>query len=420
MKYNKIIVAAFVALSSIGVNYSCSDHEHSESHDHSKHNHEIDPHAGHNHDGHNHAGHNHKVDPHAGHNHAGHNHAGHGHDGHNHADAIEFSEQKAKHFGVVTAKITRQSFNDIIKVSGEIEPAQGELSVISAKSSGILRLNSNAVVGKQLGAGSSIGSISSQNVTGGDANETARINYEAAKRELDRITPLYNDKIITEKDYNQAKQVYEQAKAAMVNKSGVGSSATSNISGTITEIMKKDGEFVEVGTPIAVVSKNSKLILRADLPNRYSNVMHTITSAQFKPAYSEEVYDLAKLNGKIVSNKNLSVVTPGYIPVNFEFNNSASIVPGTFADVYLIGATKPNCIVLPIEALTEEQGYYFVYQKLHAGVYTKKEVKLGLNNGVSVEILSGLKGGENIVVKGATIVKLASQSNAVPGHSHEH
>ena len=70
------------------------------------------------------------------------------------------------------------------------------MSVISAKSSGILRLNSNAVVGKQLGAGSSIGSISSQNVTGGDANETARINYEAAKRELDRITPLYNDKII--------------------------------------------------------------------------------------------------------------------------------------------------------------------------------------------------------------------------------
>ena len=205
-----------------------------------------------------------------------------------------------------------------------------------------------------------------------------------------------------------------------MNKSGAGSSATSNISGTLTEIWKKDGEFVEVGTPIAVVSKNSKLVLRADLPNRYSSLVSSITTAHFRPAYSEITYDLAKLSGIIVSNKNLSVVTPGYIPISFEFNNTESIVPGSYAEIYLVGASKANCIVLPIDAITEEQGYYFVYKKVHPEKYSKKEVKIGVNNGEFVEILSGINEGEEIVMSGAIIVKLASQTNAVPGHNHEH
>ena len=418
MKIKQFKQIALFAILSIYVCFSCNnlDNHNTDSHDHSLHQHNEEnthedcnkKHASHSHihssDVESHKGHNHnkKVDE------------------HNHTDEIELSDHKAKHFGVKTEKVKKQTFNDIIKVSGEILPAQGELSVITAKSSGILRLNSNAIVGKQLNQGSVIGVISSQNIMGGDANETAYINYEAAKRELERITPLYKDKIITEKEYNQAKQIYEQAKAALVNKSGAGSSATSNISGTLTEIWKKDGEFVEVGTPIAVVSKNSKLVLRADLPNRYSSLVSSITTAHFRPAYSEITYDLAKLSGIIVSNKNLSVVTPGYIPISFEFNNTESIVPGSYAEIYLVGASKANCIVLPIDAITEEQGYYFVYKKVHPEKYSKKEVKIGVNNGEFVEILSGIHEGEEIVMSGAIIVKLASQTNAVPGHNHEH
>ena len=186
-----------------------------------------------------------------------------GHEHSENSDEIVFSNQKAKHFGVETSIIKRGNFNDIIKVSGEILPAQGDESVISAKSSGILKLNTNAIEGKSLVAGTSIGYISSQNISGGDANEAARINYEAAKRELERITPLYKDKIITEREYNQVKQTYDNAKASLSNNSGAGSYATSNISGTLTKLYAKDGEYMEIGAPIGVVSKNAKLILKS-------------------------------------------------------------------------------------------------------------------------------------------------------------
>ena len=422
MKIQNLLFAVSIAtLTSCGTS-SGDDHQHNHTVKAEQHNH---AHAGCNHDhtghSHDHTGHNHNH-AHATHNHntkVDEKHDSHNHEHNEHSDEIEFSDAKAKHFGIKTEIVKHNDFNEIIKVSGIITPAQGDESVISAKSSGIITLNANAIEGKQIGANTSIGHISSQSIAGGDANETARINYEAAKRELERITPLYHDKIITEREYNQAKQTYDQAKVAMTNNSGAGSSATSNIAGTITKMYVKDGEFVEAGTAIALVSKNSKLILRADLPNKYAPVVSSIKTANFKPSYSETIYDLSKLNGKLVSNKNLTAVTPGYIPINFEFTNSVGIVPGAYAEIYLIGTSKNDCITIPVSAITEEEGHFFVYAKVHPETYLKKEVTLGLNNGEVVEILSGLNVNDEIVTKGAVLIKL-SQASTVPGHTHDH
>lgn len=68
----------------------------------------------------------------------------------------------------------------------------------------------------------------------------------------------------------------------------------------------------------------------------------------------------------------------------------------------------------------EEQGLYFVYLQLDEEGYKKQEVTLGASNGKKVQILTGLKAGDRVVTKGAYQVKLASASNAIPAHSHEH
>ena len=52
--------------------------------------------------------------------------------------------------------------------------------------------------------------------------------------------------------------------------------------------------------------------------------------------------------------------------------------------------------------------------------YQKREVKTGADDGARVEILSGLKEGEKLVTQGAIHVKLASASNAIPAHTHNH
>ena len=103
----------------------------------------------------------------------------------------------------------------------------------------------------------------------------------------------------------------------------------------------------------------------------------------------------------------------------FEFNNRGNIVAGSMAQIYLQGKQRQGVLVVPTEALTEAQGLYFVYVQEHADSYRRQEVKIGATDGLRTEIVSGVKAGDKVVTHGATQVRLAASSGAVPeGHSH--
>lgn len=108
------------------------------------------------------------------------------------------------------------------------------------------------------------------------------------------------------------------------------------------------------------------------------------------------------------------------MPVTFEFDNKGEVIPGSFVEVFLLSSPMENVISLPRTALTEEQGSYFVYLQLDEEGYKKQEVTVGADNGKNVQILSGVKAGDRVVTEGAYQVRLASASNAIPAHSHEH
>ena len=110
-----------------------------------------------------------------------------------------------------------------------------------------------------------------------------------------------------------------------------------------------------------------------------------------------------------------------YVPMVFEFDNIGDFVPGSYVEVFLIANTRKDVMSLPLSALTEEQGVYYVYVQVKGEkeAFLKKEVRTGQDNGERVEILSGLDVGDLVVVKGAYQVKLAASSTSVPeGHSH--
>lgn len=338
-----------------------------------------------------------------------------------HSDEIVLKPTDAERFGVHSKMVKPQLFNEVLKVSGQIVSAPNDQAVVSATSSGIVSYPFGIVEGKKVSTGTAIASISAKGMTGGDANEAALIAYEAAKRELDRITPLHKDGIVSTKDYNVAKQTFEQAKAAYSGYS-IGCMAVASTTGVITRLIVKQGEYVEAGQPIAVISGNTRLTLRADLPERYYNYLPTITTANFRASYSDEIIELKALNGSLVSSSPIaSSEQPGYIPVYFTFDNNGIAIPGSFVEVYLIGTVRQGVIVLPIDAVTEQQGKYYVYVKLDDECYEKRMVTLGHSNGKEIEILSGLTRKDEVVSHGAVIVKLAEASGVVPeGHSHNH
>ena len=168
------------------------------------------------------------------------------------------------------------------------------------------------------------------------------------------------------------------------------------------------------------VTQNRRLVLQADVSQRYYDRVREIVSANFMTPSMKEAVSIASLGGRLLSVGRSSAESSYYIPVAFEFVNNGDIVPGSFAEVWLRTAERQGVLSLPVSAITEEQGLYFVYLKLDGSCYRKQEVMLGESDGIRVEIISGLKAGDNVVVKGAYNVRLASASNVIPAHTHNH
>lgn len=341
-----------------------------------------------------------------------------------HADEISFSKQQAEAVGLKTIVVKPTNFSQVIKTSGQIQAAQGDEITIAATANGIVSfVNASITEGTAVRSGEAIVNISAKNLQEGDPNAKARIEYDAAKREFNRAEELIKDKIISAKDFEQIRLRYEtaktvyQAQAGNVTASGV--RVTTPISGFVKNRMVNQGEYVSIGQPIATISQNKRLQLRAEVSERYFKDLKGINSANFKMAYDDTVYKLSELNGKLLSFGKASNQSSFYIPVTFEFDNIGDIIPGSFTEVYLLSVPQANSIVIPLSAIAEEQGLYFVYLKVGAEEYKKQEVTLGHDNGDSVLILSGLKNGDEVVIKGTYQVKLAAGSAIVPeGHSH--
>ena len=403
-------------------NHSGHNHE-GHDHDHEGHNHATE--ASHGHEGHNHEGHNHDHEGHA-HEHEGLNHAheGHAHEHGSNPDEIILAPEKAKAAGVESMIVEPKSFRQVIKTSGEIQTAQGAESVVVANVSGVVSFQRAIVDGANVGKGATILSISADKLQDGDPAERARIAYETAKAEYDRANRLVGSQIISQKEFNAIKETYENARlsyeALSKNKTAKGVSVTTPIAGYIKNLMVKEGDYVTVGQPLLTVTQNNKLFLRADVSERYYRYLKGITTANFKTPYDNQVYELEQLNGKILSYGKASGGGSYYVPVTFSFDNKVDVVPGSFVEIYLMSKEQPYTLAIPVEALTEEQGLYFIYLQKCEESYKKQEVKLGASNGKEVEIVSGLHAGDRVVVKGAYHVKLASASNALPAHSHEH
>ena len=364
-----------------------------EGHDHETVTHNHDEHEGHDHEA---EGHDHEAEG------ADHSHEGECSGGHDHGKAAT-SEPAGEHS------------DEIILPKAKANAAGVKVNAIAP---------APFQQGMSVGRGTPLVTISSHNSADGDPVQRARIAYEVSKKEYERMKSLVKNKIVSDKDFAQAEQNYENARisyeALAKNHSAIGQNITAPIAGYVKSILVNEGDYVTIGQPLVSVTQNRRLFLRAEVSEKYYPYLRTISSANFRTPYNNEVYELNELSGRLLSFGKTSGDNSFYVPVTFEFDNKGEVIPGSFVEVYLLSSQLENVISVPRTALTEEQGIFFVYLQLDEEGYKKQEVTLGADNGKSVQILTGIKPGDRVVTEGAYQVRLASASNAIPAHSHEH
>jgi RND family efflux transporter MFP subunit len=194
---------------------------------------------------------------------------------------------------------------------------------------------------------------------------------------------------------------------------------TAPISGFVKSIEVAEGQFVATGQPLATISQNKRLLLRADISQRDFSKLNAIQSANFTLPDSRTI-STAALNGRLVSVARTTVNNSMMVPVFFEIDNNGEIVPGTIVDVYLHSGSIDAAAVVPETALLEEQGKFYIYIQTAGETFEKREVQLGARDGISVQLLDGVRKGERVVIKGAYQIKLATMAGTMPAHGHEH
>lgn len=341
---------------------------------------------------------------------------------------ITYLKEQAWKVEFANTPAQRQPFSEVIKTSGQILSAPGDEMIVTAPASGIvLFAGTNAVTGSPVGAGTKLfvisgGDLAEDNI--GAAYKEAKTNLEKTKSDFDRLSLLVADQIVSEKDFQESKQQYENALTAfnLIAKhySAGGLSITAESSGFVKNILVAEGQFVKAGTPLASISKNKKLILQANVSQKYFGALPSIVTAHFKTADSDPFFSTSDLHGRVLSYGRSAVSGSPFIPITFEFDNPGKIIPGSIVEVYLKTGALANALVIPATSLMEEQGVLYVYVQTAGESFQKREVKTGNSDGIHVQLISGVAEGERVVSKGAYQIKLSQAAGTLPAHGHEH
>lgn len=112
-------------------------------------------------------------------------------------------------------------------------------------------------------------------------------------------------------------------------------------------------------------------------------------------------------------------------PVEIEIVNSDSAIKaGMFAEIHFVENQSDNAYVVPRNTILENETDKYVYV-IENGKAVKKVVETGIDNGESIQIISGVNSGDKIVVSGQDYVvdgeevKIVADDNSNEENSEE-
>lgn len=340
-----------------------------------------------------------------------------------------FTKEQSWKIDFSTGYAVREPFGQVIKTTALVQPAQGNEAVVTARSGGVVSFTGkNILEGTAVSPGQALLTVRGSGFA--EDNSAVRFaeaqnNYEQAKADYDRAVLLAADRIVSEKQLLEAKTRYENAGSVYENLkqnfSRSGQTVTSPMAGYVRQLLVENGQYVESGQPLMVISQNSTLMLRAEVQQRYARFLNSISTATVRSSDDDKTYTLEELGGKILSVGKAATADSYLIPVSLQVRNSGKFVPGSFAEVWLRTVTAAESLTVPNSALIEEQGAFFVFVQVTPEKFEKRVIQTGATDGIRTEVTGGLRDDERIVTQGAILVKLAQATGALDAHSgHVH
>lgn len=343
---------------------------------------------------------------------------------------ISFLKEQQWKIDFSTEEVSRQLMQNSLALTGELIPEKEKLIKVSAPISGMILNEQNRnlkIEGQKVRKGETLLNITP---TGNSGENLYRIknDFELAKIEFERIERLFKNGAVSKKRFDQTKYEYEaklaeyNAVASIIKLEDNRFLLTSPIDGIISETSYTVGEKIGKGVPLFTIVNPEKLILKVNLPAKFIEKSISSNSLDFKVEGYDKNFRLEKLNGKKLSVSPEIDMRSNTIDIFFRIDNPRELLkPGMKSEVNLKIDSPRQLLAVPTEAIINEDGLKTIYVQLDGESFEKRIVKTGIENHYFTEILSGIKSGERVVVKGAYQVRLAALSpESAIGAGHVH
>jgi len=262
--------------------------------------------------------------------------------------------------------------------------------------------------------------------------DTAKTNYDQAKRYLDRLNSLEDRSALsknqlddatskvelTQRAWESAKLQYKtlsestlaqaQAQADVVRAQIANSILRSPIDGVVTNRNINPGELTNTSSALFGVAQIDQLKLQGTVSQ---DVVGLLTLGQNVPVTVDGLGG-ATLQGRVTQIGPVAATSGQYFPVVVTIKEPGKALAGMTARIALT-VTAPQGPVVPQTAVKVEQGQAWVYT-VEAGVAHKTTVALGLSDGRSVQVVHGLSADQVVAFTNVSLLSEGAPVSVTP------
>jgi cobalt-zinc-cadmium efflux system membrane fusion protein len=362
----------------------------------------------------------------------GDDHAGKKHgDEHQAEGVIRFTDDQVKLAGITMHTAAAAHLDTFIRMPGQIALNEDRTAHVTARAPGAVELVA-ATLGQDVRKGDVLALIASAEIADQRADLAAaekRLGYARSVYASEKT--LWEEKISARQDYLKAESDLREAeialqgarqKLAAFGAQGGGEGSVSQASnrlqvrapfaGTIVEKHVALGEVVGADTRIFTVSDLSTVWADVVVPAKDLEIVRVGTEAVIRSVASSttapgKVSFVSSLIGEESRSAKARVVLD---------NPKTAWRPGLFVNVDIVTGSAQVPVAVTREALQAVEGRQVVFKRMGAG-FMAQPVTIGRSDGRLVEIVSGMKAGEQYAGAGSFAIK-AEQAKGDAEHAH--
>lgn len=288
--------------------------------------------------------------------------------------------------------VSRRAISQYLQTNGTLE-AENEVDIVARTSGPVTEILTEE--GRLVRSGQLLARIDEREPKNQAA--IARVSRDEAQLAFDRTEASWKEGLVSREAYDSALSKLAaagaQLESAEIQLAYTGIRAPFDALVVTRNI--KLAQYVTPGTTLFRISDFTPLLCRVEVPEKD---LPRVSLGQ--TAYLEvEAYPERRFPATVARLRPTVDPASGTFTVTLEVEAQGVLRPGMFTSVYLETETRRNVLVIPRDALVLDSLGDTVYV-MENGVATRREVGLGLRDADSVEVVTGLAEGEQLIVIG--------------------